>query len=180
MANRQRDQIQWVSSGDPATVDDSRLAYPGALGGIYTDKNADQWQYVQGDSTMSVAPFPGSTLWWSDKPNFKVTTVATNRGQRAGVIPVFDTLGNRVPSKNKGNYFFIAKGGRHTIKFIDAVTASPDATGKIVIPSATAGKADCLAAGSAATYPSIGRSAGTYDAVNCEAAVDVSIDDSID
>jgi hypothetical protein len=180
MANRQRDQIQWVSSGDPATVDDSRLAYPGSLGGMYTDRDGDQWQYVQGDSGMSVAPFPGATLWWADKPNFKVTTAATNRGMRAGVLPVFDRQGNRCASKTRGNYFFIAKGGRHTIKFVDAVTSAPDATGKFVTPSATAGKANCLAAGTAPDYPPIGRSAGAYDAVNAEALVDVSIDDSID
>ena len=61
------------------------------------------------------------------------------------------------------------------MKFVDAPTATPDATGLIVVPSATAGKADCLAAGSAATYPRIGRSAGTYNAPNATCIVDLDI-----
>jgi hypothetical protein len=177
--NRKRDQIQWVSTGDPSTVDDSRLLYPGQLGGIFTDKNGGEWQYVQGDSTMSVAPFPGATLWWADRTNFKVTTSPTTlgRGRVAGVIPVFQQDGaTRVASKSVGGYFFVQKGGVAKIKFVDAPTAQPTAAGLIVIPSATAGKADCLAAGSAATYPKIGASAGTYDAVNCEANVELSIE----
>lgn len=179
--NRKRDQIQYVSTGDPSTVDSPTALYPGQLGGIYTDNNGDEWRYVLGDSTMSVAPFPGATLWWSDRANFKVTTAATNRGQVAGCIPVFQKDSTtRVPSKSKGNYFFVQRGGTGVIKFVDAPVAAPTAAGLFVIPSATTGKADCLAAGTAATYPPIGRSAGVLDAVNMECMVEIDIPDATD
>ena len=77
---------------------------------------------------------------------------------------------------NPGRLAIIQTGGRHgQVKFIDAVTSAPDASGKIVIPSATAAKADCLAAGTASTYPPMGVSAGAYDATNTVAPVDLNI-----
>jgi hypothetical protein len=48
------------------------------------------------------------------------------------------------------------------------------ATGLFVIPSATAGKADCLAAASAATYPVLGLSASVMDP-NAEGIVDLDV-----
>ncbi len=49
------------------------------------------------------------------------------------------------------------------------------ATGKLVIPSATNGKADCLAAGSAATYPVLGYSAGAMNLGDNSAVVDLDV-----
>lgn len=181
--NRKRNQIQFLGAGaDPATFETSKLLYPGALGGIYTDANGGEWRLVQGDSTMTTAPFPGCTLWWSNRANYLVTTATTNRGQIAGVLPCFAKDGvTRVPSKSTaGTYFFIQRGGLAKIKFVDAPTSNPTAAGLFVIPSATAGKADCLAAGSAPTYPPIGRSAGTYDAANTECVVEIDIPDATD
>jgi len=174
MANRQRDQIQWVQSGDPATVDSPTNLYPGQLGGVYTDDQAKEWQYVQGDSSMSVGPFPAAVMWWSDKANFLVTTDPTGRrGEYAGICPRIDRNSADVGSKGAGNFFFIGKGGRHIVKALDAVTAAPAGAGQFVIPSATAGKADVLAAGTAATYPPVGREDGWYNVAAREVYVDL-------
>ena len=48
------------------------------------------------------------------------------------------------------------------------------ATGNFVIPSGTAGKADALAAGTAATYPPIGRAAGAIQSAS-EGIVDIDV-----
>lgn len=176
MANRQRDQIQYIASGDPATDAHNTLQYPGALGGIYTDAQAKEWQLVQGDSSMSVAPFPGAEMWWADKATFKVTTVATNRGNHAGVVARLKKDGTEVGpagAPGKGQFFFIQKGGRGVVKSVDAPTSAPTGVGAFVIPSATAGKADVLGAGSAATYPPIGREQGWYNVAAREVYVDL-------
>jgi hypothetical protein len=175
MANRQHDQIEWVQSGDAATVDSPTNLYPGQLGGIYTDAEAKQWQYVQGDSGMSVAPFPGAVAWWYNKASFIVTTDPTGRrGEYAGVIARLDRLGNELAAgPGAGNFFFIGKGGQHVVKTTDAVTAAPTGAGQFVVPTATAGKADVLAAGTAATYPPIGRENGWYNVAARELYVDL-------
>lgn len=186
MTNRDKEQLLSISTGVPATVDQApdpstgfTNKWPGQLGnrgtiqGQVTDPATglvtvedQEWQYVQGDSNMSVAPFRGATMWWANRALNIVTTAATNRGQVAGICP---------GPKGKGNRFFIGTGGRHVVKFIDAPTSAPDATGKFVVPSATTGKADCLAAGTAALYPMLGRSAGAYNAAATEALVDLSV-----
>lgn len=161
------------NGGDPAQFNESSLMEPGMLGGRTTivDPNdttrSKTFQLVKSDSTMSVAPYNGAVAWWSNQAEYLVTTAATNRGQVAGVF---------LAAITPGNYCCIQTAGRHaSVKFIDAVTATPDASGKFVIPSATAAKADCLAAGTAATYPALGRSAGTYDAVNATGPVDLEV-----
>jgi hypothetical protein len=182
MANRQHDQIQWVRTGDPATVDDTINRYPGQLGGVYTDDAARQWQYVQGDSGMSVAPFPAAAMWWSSKANFLVTTDPTNRrGLYVGVVARRDRVGNELSAApGKGNFFFVQKGGKAIVKTLDAVTAAPTNTGQVVIPSATAGKADVLAAGTGATYPPVGRELGWYNVAARELWVDLDNSDRED
>lgn len=183
MANRQHDQIQWIPTGDPATVDMKVNPYPGALGGLYTDDQGKQWQLVQGDSSMSVAPFPGATLWWGDKANFKVTTSPTGiTGHTAGIMARVDRLGADLASGiwGAGNFFFIQKGGRGIAKLVDAPTSAPTGAGAFVVPSTTAGKANTLAAGTAATYPPIGREAGWYNIAAREVYVDLSILESED
>ena len=170
----------WVSSGDPETVNDLTPQYKGQVGMRYTITQpprsapgaeagrSKRYQYIQTDSTMSVAPFVGAVAWWSDKTKYMVTTSPTKlgRGRIAGVFQNAISL---------GNYGFIQTEGPATVKFVDAPTANPDATGLFVIPLATAGKADCLAAASAATYPVLGLSAGTYDAANAQCVVDLNV-----
>ena len=186
MANRQHDQIQWVPTGDPATVDMAENPYKGALGGLFqSDKDSGRepglWQLVQGDSSMSVAPFPGAVMWWADKTRFRVTTAATKRGLYAGVVGRLKRDGTEVAAgPSAGNYFFIQKGGKAVVKGVDALTAAPTNVGLIVVPSATAGKCDVLGAGTAATYPQMGREQGWYNIAAAEVYVDLDNSDRED
>lgn len=179
-AGQKRVQAQYVSTGDPRTVSDSQVVasrYAGQVGGYYTSTDNKRFRYVLLDSTMSVAPYDGAVAWWADKAAGKVTTAATNRGQVAGIF----TRAHQVSGADRAAACFIQTGGRHsTVKLIDGITAEPDATGKIVIPSATAAKADVLGAGTAATYPPLGVTAGTRNLGTQTCAVDLQLDDEID
>lgn len=175
-------QAVYLQSGDPENEDTATLQYPGLLGTRFTVVQPNRsaagaeagrsktYQLIQTDSTMTVAPFRGAVAWWADKTKYLVTTTVTTLG-RGRVAGVFQN------AITKGNYGCIQKGGPATVKFVDAPTANPTVAGLFVIPSATNGKADCLAAGSAATYPILGKSAGVYDAANAEAVVDLEVDD---
>ena len=170
----------WVTTGDPETVNDPTPQYKGQVGMRYTaiqpsrsapgaeSGRSKTYQYIQTDSTMSVAPFAGAVAWWSDKTKYLVTTspTALGRGRIAGVFQNAITL---------GYYGFVQTEGPATVKFIDAVATAPTVAGLFVIPSATAGKADTLAAGTAATYPTLGVTAGVYDAANAVAVVDLDV-----
>jgi hypothetical protein len=184
MPNRFDNPPHYLESGDPEKESSASMLYPGQIGMRFTivqpsrtaagveEGRSKTYQRVKTDSTMSVAPFKGAVAWWSDQAQYLVTTspTALGRGRVAGVFQ--NTAANPI---TVGHYTCIQVGGPAIVKFVDAVTSTPDASGKLVIPSATAGKADCLAAGSAATYPILGRSAGTYDAVNAECVVDLDV-----
>ena len=174
------EQAVFLQSGDPENENVATLSYPGQLGMRFTvvqpsrsapgaeDGRSKTYQLIQTDSTMTVAPFRGAVAWWSDKTKYLVTTTVTTlgRGRIAGVFQNAITL---------GNYGCVQRGGPATVKFIDGVTSAPTAAGLFVIPSATNAKADCLAAGSAATYPVLGLSAGVYNAAAAEAVVDLDV-----
>lgn len=179
--NNIRTQPLYLPNGqDPAqfNIAESDWRFAGMIGGTATfvfgagttadPRGSKNVQLVRTDSTMTTAPFNGASAWWKNKLTYQVTTDPTNRrGQVAGVF---------LAAVTPGRLAIIQTGGRHgTVKFVDAPTSSPDATGKLVIPSSTAGKADCLAAGTAATYPIMGTSAGTYDAAGATCAVDLNI-----
>lgn len=181
MPNNIRLQPLYLQSGDPESENVTSLAYPGMLGGRITikqpgppgspgaeDYRFKTYQLIQTDSTMSVAPFRGAVAWWSDKTKYLVTTspTALGRGRVAGVFQ------NAIAV---GNFGCIQTQGPATVKFVDAPTAAPTAAGLIVIPSATAGKADCLAAASAATYPALGVSAGALNLGDNTAVVDLDV-----
>lgn len=178
-------QPVYVPSGDPETMNEPTLLYPGQLGIRFNYLNPPRvanpgetntgedglpkaYKLVKTDSTMSVTPYDGAVAWFSDQANNVVTTspTALGRGRVAGVFKGAVTPGYFTCVQIKG------KGG---VKFIDSPTAAPTAAGLLVIPSATAGKADCLAAGSAATYPLIGRSAGTVQGGSSVAIVDIDV-----
>lgn len=184
MPNNVRIQPMYLASGDPETEDIATLNYPGMLGGHITVKQPGpggapgaenfrfkQYQLVKTDSSMAVSPFRGAVAWWSDQANYLVTTDPTvlGRGRVAGIFQNAIT---------KGNYGFIQLQGPATVKFIDAPTATPTAAGLLVIPSATAGKADCLAAGSAATYPKLGVSVAAMNLGDNTAIVDLDVPES--
>jgi hypothetical protein len=173
-------QPVFLASGDPENENNVTLAYPGQLGMRFTviqptrsapgatAGRSKTYQIVKTDSTMTVAPFSGAVAWWSDKTGYVTTTTVTTlgRGRIAGVYRNAAT---------PGNYTCIQTEGPGIVKFVDAPTANPTAAGLFVIPSATNAKADCLAAGSAATYPPLGQSSGVYDAPNAQGVVDLDV-----
>mgnify|MGYP001601907200 CR=1 FL=1 len=182
MPNSWSSQPVFIPGGDPEAMNEPSLLYPGQLGirfayitpprsapsnttGAGTPK---AYKLVSTDSTMAVNPYAGAVAWFADQSAHKVTTIVTplGRGRVAG------RFCNAV---TPGYYTCIQVKGLGSMKFIDAVTAAPTAAGLLVIPSATNGKADCLAAGSAATYPILGRSAGAYDAASATAMVDLDV-----
>lgn len=173
-AGEKRVQALFVSTGDPNTVSDQIVRYPGQVGGYYTDTANKLYRYVLLDSTMTVAPYPGAVAWWSNRTAGIVTTSATNRGRRAGIF----TRAHQLTGTDRSLACFIQVGGRRTdVKGIDALTASPTVAGLFVVPSATAAKADVLASGTAATFPALGVTAGTLNVGDNTFAVDLSIED---
>lgn len=180
-------QPVFIPGGDPEAMNEPTLAYPGQLGirfsyinpprGPVTESGTTAtgetgvpktFKVVRTDSSMSVAPYDGAVAWFSDQANNVVTTTVTTLG-RGRVAGVFKN------SVTPGYYTCIQVKGKGKVKMVDAPTAVPTAAGLFVIPSATNGKADCLAANTAATYPPIGRSAGIYDAANAEVIVDIDV-----
>lgn len=194
--NNNRQQAQYVSTGDPETaIDDptSRGFVAGQLGNYVTvqqpnDVNATggegqveskrnkTYRYVCTDSSMTVAPFPGAVAWWKDKSRFLVTTdpTATAQGNRAGV---FGSGAGSIGKNKRG--VFIQTAGPATVKMVDGpASGNPYTTaGLKVIPSATAGKADTAAA-NAGTYPTLGLTVGSGNAAAAEAVVDLDIPDT--
>lgn len=182
MPNNERQQAMWVSTGDPETVNDTRLPFPGQLGRYLTVKQPTSaapgveagrdktYRYILCDST-SPAPYAGAVAWFKDKARFAVTLDATNRNARAGVFQ-----GAVTP----GNYGYIQTGGPATVKFVDAPTSQPSVAGRCVIPSATNGKADCLAVATAPTHNILGWVAltPTYNGADSTAVVELDIPDN--
>lgn len=178
MSNNIRNQPAYFPGGSPETFNEPSMLYPGMLGSRLTqdatqdgDRASRTYQIVQADSTMTVTPYKGAIAWWSDKSKYTVTTspTALGRGRVAGVFRTAVT-------SSTGNFCTVQTQGRcEKLKIVDAPTAAPSAAGLLVIPSATAGKADVLAAGSAATYPALGVSASAVDATDQTITVDLDV-----
>lgn len=178
-------QPVYLRGGDPESMNEQTLLYPGQLGIRFSYNipprsqpgtesqstsagNPKGYQLVATDSAMSVAPFDGAVAWFKDQAQYVVTTSPTSLG-RGRVAGVFRT------AVTPGYYTCIQIKGHGLVMFVDSPTAAPDATGKIVVPSATAGKADCLAAGTAATFPSLGRTTGALQGGTARAMVDLDL-----
>lgn len=181
MPNNTRQQGIWISTGDPDNVDERSMYAPGQLGSKVTliqptrspagveEGRSKTYQYVRVDSGVAVAPFPGAVAWWLNSAQYLVTTAATNRGRVAGVFQ-----GTVTP----GNFCFIQQKGPGKVKFVDAPTSAPDATGKFVIPSATAGKADCVA--TAPAFPILGYAVQALQGGTAEAVVELDVPETND
>lgn len=164
------------NGGDPEQVNLSSLQQPGMLGGRIinpTSVGNKEYQLVQVDSSPTNTPagtvYDGATALWVSRDSYKVGTAVSvlGRGNVAGVF---------VSAPVPGNYTTIQIVGRHdAVKLVDAPVATPTAAGLFIIPSATNGKADCLAAGTAATYPVIGRSASTINTGDQTCQVDLNL-----
>lgn len=177
-----RNQPMYLQSGDPENENTATLAYPGMLGSRITlkqpgppgapgaeDFRFKTYQLIQTDSTMTTVPYKGAVAWWSDKTKYLVTTSPTTlgRGRIAGVFQ------NAIAV---GNFGCVQTQGPATVKFINAViTANLTIAGNFVIPSATAGQADVIAAGTASTYPALGVTAGAVNLGDNTAVVDLDV-----
>jgi hypothetical protein len=189
MPNRESLPPVYLQSGDPEREAVSTLHAPGTLGSRFTviqptrtppgpeDGRAKTYQLVQTDSAMTVAPFKGAVAWWSDKTKYLVTTTVTTLG-RGRIAGVFQNDESQFPI-TPGQYTCVQIKGPASVKFVDAPTAAPSAAGLFVIPSATNGKADCLAAGSAATFPPLGVSAGALQGGTALAIVDLDVPETV-
>lgn len=185
-----RMQPVFLQSGDPTLERRDPDSYAGGQLGQHFDApdigndppTPATWQIVKTDSVMDALPYDGAVAWWKDRANYIVTTdvSAAGRGNVAGVFR--DTSAPQdVNTNNIGlsQICCIQKKGESTqVKFDAAPTAAPTAEGLIVIPNDADGEADCLAAGTAATYPVLGKSVGAVDAVETDyAAVALNVDD---
>jgi hypothetical protein len=180
-------QPVFLQSGDPTLERRDPDSYSGGqLGQTFEQPDIGndpptpaKWQIVKTDSVMDVQPYDGAVAYWLDRANYVVTTDVSVAG-RGNVAGVFrdssapqDTATHNI---GLGQICCIQKKGEETqVNFVNSPTAAPTAAGLIVIPSATDGQADCLAAGSPATYPELGKSVGT--ATNHFAAVALNVDD---
>ena len=191
MPNNIRQQLSYMQSGDPETCSDATMYAPGQLGTSVTviqptrspagveDGRAKTYQYVQTDSAMTVAPFKGAVAWWSDRKKYLVTT---NPGQAArnAVAGVFQN-DEAVAPITKGNFCFIQKGGPGSVKFTDASANGAATTAGLQVipsdPSSTAGKAQTMTAGTAATNTVMGVTVGSGAVLNALAVVELAIPD---
>jgi hypothetical protein len=184
MSKEQWNHPMYIRSGNPETENEATLHYPGMLGkkvvldqpkrtaaGVEAGRSKE-YQFIHTDSSMTVSPFAGAVAWWAVRATYQVTTDPTTLG-RNRVAGVFQN------AITPGNYGFIQTGGPATVKFIDAVTvANVTVEGNPVIPSATAGKADTTAIGTAATHTEMGRTASILNGGPVEAVVELSIPDA--
>lgn len=167
MPNRFENPAVYLQSGNPEGENTPTLQAPGLLGSRFTviqptgrgsavataagttsPGRSKRYQLVRTDSTMTVSPYPGAVAYWSDKVNYMVTTVRTNLNSVAG------KFSNLV---DKGNYTCIQIGGPGYVKVVDGSVAACAVGDSIIGSSATDGKADRVAAGSAPGYVALGR-----------------------
>ncbi len=173
--NQPNEQAVFLQSGDARTENRVPDSYStGQLGQHLwqkdpTDGRDKKHQLVQVDSTMDVVPSPGAIAWWADRDTYSVTTdsSAAGRGNVAGMFHVTMTAAELLAR----HIVCIQKRGFASVQ-VD--TGTPTAAGLFVIPSATDAKADVLAAGTASSYPRIGKTlsvaaAGLFD---CDLNVD--------
>ena|SRR5689334_12352715 len=170
MPNNNFQQTPYLQSGLPQDENRAQDSYSqGQLGSRFTfndpeDSNiAKRWQLVLQDSVADVVPSAGGVAWWRDVSGYRVTgdVSVAGRGNVAGIYQGLispDYVGC-IQIGGPGNVLFSA--------------GTPDATGLIVIPTATDLSAQALAAGSAATYPPIGTTLGT--ATNNLARVEINL-----
>ncbi len=163
MPNNPSQRPTFLQSNSPLT--ENRVAgglgsYDGQIGTQFPwrdPSNPDNkqlfFQLVQLDSAVDVAPTAGAVAWWRNTTGYVVTTDVSVAGQ-GNVAGVF---GGAV---DVGNICCVQQKGPANVQVQTSPTAAPSNTGQFVIPSSTDAKANWLGAGSAATYPPLGVSAG--------------------
>ncbi len=188
-AGDKRRQAQFVSTGSPETAEDrtdkTPALYPGQLGHYYDtfevigQNTAQQmpashrrYIYVQLDSGVTTLT-RNSLVWWKNLNTGVKDWIVTNdpTGRQnfpAGRAPIWPG--------SVGPMFFIQVKGPGRLRFISSPTSTPDTTGKFVIPSSTANKADCIA--TAPTGAVVGLTSGTYDSAAQECIVNLDCEDT--
>lgn len=181
MSREQWNHPMYIRAGNPELENESTLHYPGMLGkkmaltqphrtaaGV-EEGRIKEYQFIHTDSSMTVTPFKGAVAWWANRALYQTTTDPTTLG-RNRVAGIYQ---NAITA---GNYGFVQTKGPATVKFIDAVNAANvTVEGNPVIPSATAGKADTTAIGTAATHTQIGVTASVLDGGLSEAVVELDV-----
>jgi len=159
MPNRWENPAIYLQSGDPERENTPTLFAPGLLGSRFTVVQptgrgspltvgrSKRYQLVKTDSTMTVSPYPGAVAYWSDKSTYLVTTARTNLNLVAG------RFGSLV---DKGNYCCVQIGGPAYVKVVDGSVAACAIGDSIIGSSATDGKADRVASGTAPTNTTLG------------------------
>lgn len=188
-AGDKRRQAQFVSTGSPESAEDKlvngQLLYAGQLGHYYDtyttiDANTTQqmpashrrYLYVQLDSGVTTLT-RNALVWWKNLNTGVKDWIVTNdpTGRQnfpAGRSPIWPGA--------VGSGFFIQVKGPGRLRFVDAPTSTPDTTGKFVVPSSTANKADCIT--TAPTGAVVGLTTGVYDAAAKECIVDLNLTDT--
>lgn len=174
----------YLQSGDPEAENVPSLAYPGQLGTRFTIVSpqraaagvtagrSKRYQLVRSDSSMTVAPFPGATAYWSDKTQYLVTT--TSPAVAAGRNRVAGRFCNLV---TPGNFTCVQFEGPGIVKLIDAAVQADVVIGAWIIPSSTNAKATAVAAATAPINTPLGvvSSPLTYNAAAQEVVVDLNV-----
>jgi hypothetical protein len=171
--NNNRQQTVYLQSGLPTTENRPVDSYFGGQAGMKfrvqdAAKRSQEWQLVQNDSVMDVLPTAGAVAWWIDRAAYRVTTdvSAAGRGNVAGVYGGASSL-SYVTCIQKGGYTAQVQIGAGT----------PSAAGLFLIPTATDAKAEALAAGTAATYPTLGKTLSTASGSPSACAADLDVQD---
>jgi hypothetical protein len=149
----------WITTGDPATVNDATpLFVPGQVG-VFTPTKKDLpvtgsatalatvqiprvVQYVQLDAA-SATPVQGQRLVWKDSLNFVVTTVTSNTSQKNGAAGALLNA-----SATLGNYVWIGVNGVFPL----LCTAAAPAAGDAITGTATVAEWGTIAMGTAPLY----------------------------
>jgi hypothetical protein len=190
-AGDKRRQAQFVNTGSPETAEDKlvngQLLYSGQLGHYYDTYETlgvsqigvlgmpashRRYIYVQLDSGVTTLT-RNALVWWKNMNTGVKDWIVTNdpTGRQnfpAGRSPIWPGA--------VGSGFFIQVKGPGRLRFISSPTSTPDTTGKFVVPSSTANKADSIA--TAPTGAQVGLTAGTYDAAAQECIVDLNLADT--
>jgi hypothetical protein len=180
MPNNNQQQAVYLQSGLPTTENRPPDGYSGGqLGSRFTlavqdggnpTNKAQEWQMVVNDSIMDVEPSPGAVAWWIDRDAYRVTTdvSAAGRGNIAGVYPMASDL---------GNVCCIQKKGPTTSAGVQIGAGTPSAAGLFLIPHSTDAKAEALAAGTAPTYPVLGKTTSVASGSPSACQADLNVDD---
>jgi hypothetical protein len=170
MPNANRVQTQYISTGNPDTVNDATLFLDGSLGQTY-DANARAYQNVQLDSGAAAlaAPAANDLLYWKDRTKYLVTTDSrmsdfgpTNfRNSVAGVLRNAATA---------GRYVFALQRAYNIAVKSDGNGAKGDS---IIANSGTAKDVTNIAAGSSPTYQLLGYATGAAAGGNINVDLDI-------